>query len=185
MSSRLDELIAKAKAKHDIKSTFNDSKVRQKSAPTYQPHRTKVESRTAETNMFDNLEDCIDGLDNTLIPPESDFAPDGLQVGDPVVGIHKGQRLAGQVIDINGDYATVEWKNHDISSVKVDELELSNVDDDYEEETMYIESVQPNMGFDKEAFVEDTDLKSLLTGRDYESESNNGMGFKYGDIDDL
>ena len=113
--SRLDELIAKAKAKHSIKDTSNDSKVRQKSAPTYQPHRTKVESQTAETTMFDNLEDYIDGLSNSAIPPETDFAPDGLQVGDPVVGIHKGQRLAGQVIDVHGDYVTVEWKNHDVT----------------------------------------------------------------------
>lgn len=184
MGSRLDELIAKAKAKKADAQATAKSKVTQKAAPAYEPHRTKVESQTAsETNMFDNLEEFVDGLQTTEVPPESDFAPDGFQVGDPVVGIHKGQRLSGQVIDVDRDDITVEWKNHDVTQVKADTLELSNVDDDYQEEAMYIESHEQNLGFDRESFNEDTDLHSLLSGRDEASPS--GLGFKYGDIDDL
>ena len=67
------------------------------------------------------------------------------------------------------------------TKVKINTLELSNVDDDYEEETMYIEAAQPiqTMGFDKESFVEDTDLQSLLNG-----DSNQGS-FRYGVSDEL
>lgn len=50
------------------------------------------------------------------------------------------------------------------------------MDTDYEEETMYIESKEPTMGFDKESFNEDTDLHDLLTGR---NDGPNGLGFKY------
>lgn len=183
--SRLDELIAKAKAKKPDYSNSGNSKTTQKAAPTHNVHRTKVESQAAsETNMFDNLEEFMDGLNTSAIPPESDYAPDGFQVGDPVVGIHKGQRLSGQVIDVDRDDVTVEWKNHDVTQVKADTLELSNVDDDYQEEAMYIESQQQNLGFDKESFNEDSDLHSLLNGRDDEA-SPSGLGFKYGDINDL
>ena len=52
------------------------------------------------------------------------------------------------------------------SNVRANQLTLTNVDDDYELQTMYVEAdEQPYMGFDKEAFHEDTDLDSLLKGR--------------------
>lgn len=185
MGSRLDELIAKATAKKADAQKVVQSKTTQHAAPTYEPHKTKAESQSAsETNMFDNLEEFMDGLNTSAIPPETDYAPDGFQVGDPVVGIHKGQRLAGQVINVDRDDITVEWKNHDVTQVKADTLELSNVDDDYVEQTQYIESREQNLGFDKESFNEDSDLHSLLSGRD-ESAGSNGLGFKYGDLDDL
>lgn len=182
--SRLDELIAQATSKKPVKTNQGNSEVRQKETPVYKPHTTKVESIASETNMFDNLEEFIDSVSNSEVPVEGDYAPDGFQVGDPVVGLHKNQRMSGQVIDVDRDNITVEWKNHDVTQVKADTLELSNVDDDYEEQTMYIESNEPNLGFDKESFVEDTDLQSLLNGSNI-NESSGNLGFKYGDLDDI
>ena len=184
MGSRLDELIAQATSRKPVKTNQGDNKVAQKEAPVYKPHTTKVESQATETNLFDNLDEYMDGLQTADIPPATDYAPDGFQVGDPVVGIHKRQRMSGQVIDVDRDNITVEWKNHDVSQVKADTLEISNVDDDYELQTQYIESKEPNLGFDRESFVEDTDLHSLLHGID-ENASSTGLGFKYGDLDEL
>lgn len=176
--SRLDELIARAKAQKAAVGRVEKSQVRNRKSPTeIQHHKTKVESNIRETNMFDNLEEYIDGVNTTAVPPELDPAIDGFQVGDPVVGVHKGYKMAGQVIDVNGDNVTVEWKNHDVTEVKADSLELTDVDTDYEEETMYIEAQEPNMGFDKESFNEDADLHDLLTGSNVPDSS--GMSFKY------
>lgn len=186
MSSRLDELIARAKAKGDSQSVTT-SQTKQKPAPVHDVHRTKVESvRTPETNAFDEMEEFMGDINTTAIPPETDYAPDGLQIGDPVVGMNRNQRMAGQVIAVDNHMVTVEWKNRDVTQVPADQLQLTNVDDAYEEEAMYIESVEPNMGFDKESFVEDTDLKSLLEDRiEGGAGTSSGLGFKYGDLDDL
>lgn len=136
-----------------------------------------------EENLFDELDTFIDNTAVNSTEPtfNTGLSKDGqqLQVGDPVVGIHRGQNMSGQVIAIQGDMVTVEWKDHTTSNVKAGQLELTNVDDDYEEQTMYIESAeQPYMGFDKEAFNEDTDLDSLLRGRPGQS------SFNYGNISD-
>lgn len=136
-----------------------------------------------EENLFDNLEDNIDNIALHSVEPDFNIgiSKDGqqLQVGDPVVGIHRGTEMSGQVIAMQGDMVTVEWKDRTTSNVKANQLELTNVDDDYEEQTMYIESAdQPYMGFDREAFNEDADLDSLLRGRP------GTTGLSYGRISD-
>lgn len=147
--------------------------------------RTYESSIKSETNSFDELEDTISDLavDSVATNFNTGVSKDGiqLQVGDPVVGTHRGQNLAGQVIAIDGDMVTVEWKNKETSRVRANTLTLSDVDSDYQEQTMYVEAVQPNMGFDKESFNEDADLEDLLKGRVGESAS--GASFKYGDVD--
>lgn len=143
----------------------------------------------AETNVFDELED----FSQNLATSSSQFMPasnvsvtkDGqeLQPGDPVTGLHRGQNMSGQVLSVNDDTAVVEWKDREITRVKISTLTMTNVDDDYEEQTMYIESNEPNMGFDKEAFVEDTDLESLLRGG--ADGSINSGDFKYGGLNEF
>ena len=179
--SNLRDLLNKAQAKAEQKATASQTKV--KSAPTYNVHNTKVESQNIQENQFDDLDGFMSDLSNTAVPPNfnSGISKDGNQLttGDPVVGIHRGQRMNGQVIAVNGDKVTVEWKDRSVTEVPADSLELTNVDDDYAEETMYIESNEPiqNMGFDKESFVEDSDLESLLRGR---ADGSLGETFKYG-----
>lgn len=143
------------------------------------------ESSSIGEDAFDSLEDNIDNLASSSIPlntGNTDLTKDGneLEVGDPVVGMHKNQRMSGQVIAVDGDDITVEWRDRTVTQVKIDTLELSDVDDDYAEQTMYIEAEEPiqTMGFDKESFVEDTDLESLLKG---DSASTGSSNFKYGD----
>ena len=158
----LKELLARANAKAPIRESRQSIK---------------------EENLFDELDTFIDNTAVNSTEPtfNTGLSKDGqqLQVGDPVVGIHRGQNLSGQVIAIQGDMVTVEWKDHTTSNVKASQLELTDVDDDYEEQTMYIESAeQPYMGFDREAFNEDTDLDSLLRGRPGQS------SFNYGNISD-
>ena len=158
----LKELLARANAKAPIRESRQSIK---------------------EENLFDELDTFIDNTAVNSTEPtfNTGLSKDGqqLQVGDPVVGIHRGQNMSGQVIAIQGDMVTVEWKDHTTSNVKARQLELTNVDDDYEIQTMYIESAeQPYMGFDKEAFNEDTDLDSLLRGRPGQS------SFNYGNISD-
>lgn len=158
----LKELLARANAKAPIRESRQSIK---------------------EENLFDELDTFIDNTAVNSTEPtfNTGLSKDGqqLQVGDPVVGVHRGQNLSGQVIAIQGDMATVEWKDHTTSNVKASQLELTDVDDDYEIQTMYIESAeQPYMGFDKEAFNEDTDLDSLLKGRPGQS------SFNYGNISD-
>lgn len=184
MGSRLDELIARAKSQKGATPSVEKSQVRNRKAQGKPDiHKTKVESRTQETNMFDDLEEYIDNVSNSSLAPDVELDEKDFQVGDPVVGVHKGYKLAGQVIDVNGDNITVEWKNHDVSQVKADDLELSDVDTDYEEQTMYIEAKEPNLGFDKESFNEDADLHDLLTGSNVPDSS--GLSFKYGGSCDL
>lgn len=160
--SNLRDLLAKANA-------VTAKPVIRESAP-------KVES------SFDDLDTFIQDISATTGTQnyDMDLSKDGnaLQVGDPVVGIHRGQNMSGQVIAVNGNKVTVEWKDHSVTEVTADTLELSNVDDDYIEETMYIESSEAiqTMGFDKESFVEDTDLDSLLRG----GASGAEPAFKYG-----
>lgn len=125
--------------------------------------------RTEESNSFDELETFIDDVNLGAVPPNfnTGLSKDGqqLQVGDPVTGIHRGQEMSGQVIAVQGDDITVEWKDRTSSVVKAGKLTMTDVDDAMELETMYIESdEQPYMGFDKESFHEDTDLLSLLRG---------------------
>lgn len=147
------------------------------------PSRRVESSSMHEENLFDELDTFIDNtaLNSTEPTFNTGLSKDGeqLQVGDPVVGVHRGQEMSGQVIAIQDDMATVEWKDHTTSNIKANQLTLSNVDDDYEIQTMYIESAeQPYMGFDKEAFNEDTDLDSLLKGRPGQA------SFAYGNISD-
>ena len=125
--------------------------------------------RQIETNQFDELDEFITDASTNSVPPNfnTGLSKDGnqLQVGDPVVGIHQGRRMSGQVIAIQNEIVTVEWRDRTTSNVKANQLELSNVDDDMELETMYIEAApEPYMGFDKESFTEDTDLEALLKG---------------------
>lgn len=144
-----------------------------------------------EDTMFDELEDTIQTTAAYAVPPSfnAGVTKDGnkLQVGDPVTGIHRGQNMSGQVLAIQDDKAVVEWKDRETTKVKISTLTLTNVDDDYEEETMYIEAAQPiqSMGFDKESFVEDTDLECLLRQRVDGSMTDGGASFKYGVNDDL
>lgn len=167
--SRLSELIAKANAKAGDTQKVQTSKTTQKSAPDYKIHKTKVESAANETNTFDDLEEYMSNIDDTAIVPGygDDVTKGGneLEVGDPVVGMNRNQRMSGQVIAIDGPNATVEWRNRDVTQMPIDQLELTNVDDDYEEQTLYVESEVPNLGFDNEAFVNDSDLESLLKDR--------------------
>ena len=141
----------------------------------------RAESANTVESQFDQLDDFIQATAVTSVPPNfsEGLSKDGqqLQVGDPVTGIFRGQEMSGQVIAVNGDKITVEWKCQEVSTVKASTLTMTNVDDDYEEETMYIEAAQPiqTMGFDKESFVEDTDLESLLRG-----DSAGSTSFKYG-----
>ena len=146
------------------------------------PRRVESVQRQVETDSYDELEEFIDNVNTrsaNMTPTATGLSKDGeqLQIGDPVVGIHRGQNMSGQIIAIQGDMITVEWKDRTSSTVKSSQLTLSNVDDDYEEQTMYVEAEQPYMGFDKESFTEDTDLESLLRGR-----SDGSMGTTYGDI---
>lgn len=143
-------------------------------AKAYAPAKSttrKVESKQVhETDSFDELEDFIDDVNLTQNEPNFNvgISKDGhqLQVGDPVTGINAGREMSGQVIAIQNEMVTVEWKDRTKSNVRANQLTLTNVDDDYELQTMYIETnEQPYMGFDKEAFHEDTDLDSLLKGR--------------------
>lgn len=125
----------------------------------------------SETTPFDELEDEIQDLATNSLPiNDLDLTQDGqsLQVGDPVVGIHQGYDMSGEVIAVNGDNITVLWKDRTQSTVKANTLKMTDVDSDYEEQAMYIESYEPtqNLGFDKESFNEDTDLYSLLHGDD-------------------
>lgn len=158
----IKELLARANAKSSIRES---------------------KSSMSEENLFDELDDFIDNTVTNSTEPtfNTNLSKDGqqLQVGDPVVGIHKGQNMSGQVIAIQDDIVTVEWKDRTVSNVRAGQLELSDVDDDYEEQTMYIESAeQPYMGFDKEAFNEDGDLDALLKGRPGQA------SFNYGNISD-
>lgn len=143
-----------------------------------------------EDTVFDELDNFIQDTATLSVPPNFNvgLTKDGnqLQVGDPVVGIHRGQEMSGQVLAIQDDKAVVEWKDRETTKVKISTLTLTNVDDDYEEETMYIESAQPiqTMGFDKESFVEDTDLEALLKGEGF-SKTGGGVTFKYGVSDDI
>lgn len=189
--SNLKELLARANAKIDAPAApaAKDNTAKVKPAPTHEPHITKVESAAAlETNQFDDLDDFMTGLNQTAVPPNFNqgVTKDGnkLQVGDPVVGLHQGQRMSGQVIAVQGDNATVEWKDRRTSTVPINTLELTDVDTDYEEEALFIEAAEPiqTMGFDKESFVEDTDLESLLRG----GADGTSSGFKYeNSINDL
>lgn len=145
-----------------------------------------------EDTMFDELDDAIQNTAASAMPPSFNMGltKDGnqLQVGDPVTGIHRGQRMSGQVLAVQDDKAVVEWKDRETTKVKINTLTLTNVDDDYEEETMYIEAAQPiqSMGFDKESFVEDTDLECLLRERiDGSMSSGSGASFRYGVSDDI
>lgn len=156
--SNLKDLLARANAKTSMRET----------------------SSCNEENQFDELDSFIQDTARTVVPSNYNvgLTKDGneLQVGDPVTGIHKGQKMSGQVININGDSITVEWRDRSTSTENIGNLILTDVDSAYEEETMYIEADQTrqSMGFDKESFVEDSDLESLLKG----SESN--TAFKYG-----
>lgn len=148
----------------------------------------KVESQKAETNSFDELGTFISDINQSSpLQPNIDYGtnlPEQFEIGDPVVGMHKGQKLAGQVIDVNGDKVTVEWKDKEVTVVSANQLELSDVDTDYEEQTMYIESNEPYMGFDKESFNEDSDLEALLRG-DANGNIGGGASFKYDANGDL
>lgn len=154
-------------------------------AKAYAPAKSttrKVESKQVyETDSFDELEDFIDDVNLTQNEPNFNvgISKDGhqLQVGDPVTGINAGREMSGQVIAIQNDMVTVEWKDRTKSNVRANQLTLTNVDDDYELQTMYVEAdEQPYMGFDKEAFHEDTDLDSLLRGRPGEATSYDFRG---------
>lgn len=149
----INELLAKAYGK----ASFNES------------------AHKSEDNQFDELDTFITNATTNTIPTNMtiNIAKDGnqLQIGDPVVGIHKGMRMTGQVLSLEpkDGTAVVEWRDKTKSRIKTSQLELSNVDDDVELETMYIESdetnsKEPYMGFDKESFTEDTDLECLLKG---------------------
>lgn len=136
-----------------------------------------------EDTLLDDLDGFVQDVAASQMPVSTaNMTKDGqqLQVGDPVTGIHRGQNMAGQVIAIQDDKAVVEWKDRETTKVKINTLTLTNVDDDYTEETMYIEAAQPiqTMGFDKEAFVEDADLHDLLKG-DPVNGSSSGS-FRYG-----
>lgn len=158
------------------------------------PIRAKESSVTSETNALDELQDTTQDIAINSMPftmnsgCNSTLTKDGqqLQPGDPVTGIHRGQNMSGQVLSVKDDTAVVEWKDREITRVKIASLTMTNVDDDYEEQTMYIESKDPvpNMGFDKESFVEDTDLESLLKGGANGS-LDSGVSFKYGDLNDF
>lgn len=144
--------------------------------------RVESAKRRVETDSYDDLEEFIDNVNtqtSDFTPAATGLSKDGqqLQVGDPVVGIHRGQEMLGQVIAVDGDMATVEWGDRETTRVRANQLTLSDVDDAYELQTMYVEAEQPYMGFDKESFVEDTDLESLLRGR-----SDGSYGTSYGDI---
>lgn len=151
-------------------------------AKSSNPRRVESVQRKAEADSYDDLEEFIDNVNtqsSDFTPATTGLSKDGqqLQVGDPVVGIHNAQNMSGQVIAVQGDLVTVEWKDRTTSNVKANQLTLSDVDDDFELQTMYVEAEQPYMGFDKESFVEDTDLESLLRGR-----SDGSYGTSYGDI---
>lgn len=154
-------------------------------AKAYAPAKStarKVESKQVhETDSFDELEDFIDDVNLTQNEPNFNvgISKDGhqLQVGDPVTGINAGREMSGQVIAIQDEMVTVEWKDRTKSNVRANQLTLTNVDDDYELQTMYVEAdEQPYMGFDKESFCEDTDLDSLLKGRPGEATSYDFRG---------
>ena len=91
--SNLRDLIAKANAK----SPMRDS------------------SSMSEENSFDELDNYIQDISTSSVPPNfnTGITKDGnqLQVGDPVVGIHRGQRMSGQCIAIQDDKAVVEWND--------------------------------------------------------------------------
>lgn len=151
-------------------------------AKSSNPRRVESAKRRVETDSYDDLEEFIDNVNtqtSDFTPAATGLSKDGqqLQVGDPVVGIHRGQEMSGQVIAVDGDMATVEWRDRETTRVRANQLTLSDVDDAYELQTMYVEAEQPYMGFDKESFVEDTDLESLLRGR-----SDGSYGTSYGDI---
>jgi hypothetical protein len=164
------------------------NKVKTQPAPTHEPSKTKVETANVQEDAFDDLDTFMSDISQSAVPPNFNdgLSKDNqqLQVGDPVVGMHQGQQMSGQVIGINGNKVAVEWKNRDQSTVPANTLTLSDVDYDYEEETMYIESAVPiaNMGFDREAFVEDTDLKSLLEGK---PDGSFDCKYDMGDLDEL
>lgn len=185
--TNLKDLLAIANGKIDkAKPKAADSKVKTKEQEKFSAHKTKVESRTSEANQFDELEQYIDDAANTSVPPNfmTGFSKDGnqLEVGDPVVGVHKGQNTSGTVVGVEGDNVTVEWKDKTVTEVKAQTLQMTNVDDDYELETMYIESYEPaqNMGFDKESFNEDGDLEDLLRGG--ATSSSSGLSYNLGDL---
>lgn len=182
----LAELIAAANAK-SAQPKAQTSQVKTKEMEKPAVHKTKVESSQPmfEEDSFDLLEDTIQDIAVTSVEPSFNMgiSKDGnkLELGDPVTGIHKGQNMRGEVVGIEGDNITVQWKDKTVTQVKADTLTMTNVDDDMMEETMYIESVEPiqNMGFDKESFVEDTDLDSLLRG----SSSSTGSSYNFnGDL---
>lgn len=185
--ANLKELLAIANGKiAEDTAKAKDSKVKTKEQEKLNVHRTKVESRLTEENQFDELAQYIDDAANTSVPPNftTGFSKDGnqLEVGDPVVGIHKGQNMSGTVVGVEGDNITVEWRDKSVTEVKAQTLQMTNVDDDYELETMYIESYEPDqtMGFDKESFNEDGDLEDLLKGGTTESKS--GLAYNLGDL---
>jgi hypothetical protein len=147
----------------------------------------KCESKAnQQEDAFDELDNFSSNLVNQQIPQtygvEGDMSlamgGNSLRVGDLVTGIHKGRNMGGTVVSIeDNDKAIVYWKDGEKTRIPLNKLTLTDVDDDDLVEEVYIESVQPTMGFDKQAFTESTDFNSLLVDTNSIAASGN-----YGDL---